>query len=63
MMSITTNREGGEPHMMRASSYENKKKERKVQVSMSEEEAKAIAEGDKDTTKQLREAFTQVLVK
>lgn len=49
--------------MMRASSYENKKKERKVQVSMSEEEAKAIAEGDKDTTKQLREAFTQVLVK
>lgn len=46
---------------LRASSYKNKKDERKVQVSMSEEEAKAIADGDKEALKQLRKAFAEVL--
>lgn len=43
---------------IRASSYENKKKERKVQVHMTEEEAKAFLEGDKELTKQLKETIS-----
>lgn len=48
---------------MRASSYKNKKDERKVQVSMSEEEAQAIVAGDKEALKSLRKAFAEVLNK
>lgn len=48
---------------IRASTYENKKEQKKVQIHLSREEAEAFLAGDKEVTKQLKEAISAAVDK
>ena len=49
------------PKKLRAQVYENKKKEKGLQISMSLEDGKAIATGDKPKLKELLEAVKEAV--